>query len=132
MEFKFGRGEVAEIIERYYKKYEDFDGKVTIGCEIGSVGYGKNEHDDSIVTIKITGKLNISGIEVPGTKVISDYELDNIFKTVFGNQGHTVDFVTLDSGINESYEGYGMAERIVRKPYFKGVVVSTNEKKFVK
>ena len=36
MEIKFGVKEVKKVLEEYYQKNEDFNGKVSISCEVGS------------------------------------------------------------------------------------------------
>lgn len=132
MEIKFGKKEMVQVIESYYKKYEDFEGKVTAGCKSGWVGYGMAERQDAVVSIGITGNLSVEGILVPMVREVTYDEVFNIFKTVLGNQGYYVNNVTLDSGVNDVCEGYGMVEHTVKKPCFKGVIVGVTEKKLVK
>lgn len=132
MEFKFGKKQMKEVLEQYYSKYEDFDGKVTAGCRLGAVGYGMSEHEDVIYSIKIAGKLHVCGVDVPMLREINDEEVMNAFKTMLGNQGYTVSSITFNAGVNESCEGYGMGEHTVRRPYFNGVVVTVKEKQLVR
>lgn len=132
MELRFDKNKMKEIIENYYREYEYFDGKVTAGCSMGLVGYGMGEHEDAVVSIKVSGNLKVLGMDVPMTREVSSDELLNIFKTVLGSQGHTVSSVALNSGVNESCEGYGLGEHTVKRPYFRGVVVNVKEKSLVR
>lgn len=132
MELRFDKNKMKEIVEKYYREYEDFDGVVTAGCSLNLVGYGMAEHEDTVVSIKVKGTMKVLGMEVPMTREVDDEELFNIFRTVLGNEGHTIKSLTVNSGVNESTEGYGMGEHTVKRPYFRGVIVNVKEKNLVR
>lgn len=132
MELRFDKNKMKTVMENYYKKYEDFEGNITIGCKMGYVGYGMSEHQDAVVSIKITGTLDVMGEKVPMTRVVDEEEVINVFKTVLGASGYTVSDVSFDSGVKQTCEGYGMAEHTVEKPYFNGVIVNVREKQLVR
>lgn len=132
MELSFDKNKMRTVMENYYRKYEDFEGVVTVDCKMGSVGYGMSEHQDAVVSVKIAGTLDVMGEKVPMTRNVAQEEVLNVFKTVLGETGYTVTDVSLDSGVKETCEGYGMAEHTVKRPYFNGVVVNVSEKQLVR
>lgn len=131
-ELKFGKKEMKQVIEGYYKKYEDFDGTFTSACSLQLVGYGMMEREDAVVSMKINGVLNVCGMEIEMSRDISEDDLVNVFSVVLGDIGYTVDNVVFDKGTTEVCEGYYMNERMVSKPYFKGVSVKVREKSLVR
>lgn len=132
MEIKFNRKQVQNIIETYYREYEGLDMKAHISCKMEWVGYGMAEHEDAVVSISANGCCDVLGQTVEIAKKISSQDLTDIFGTVLAKSDYEVLDVTLDSGVKTSYEGYGMTECEVSKPYFGGVIVRTAEKKLVK
>ena len=132
MELRFNEDSMKKVIEKYYMEYEDFDGKVITECNTGYVGYGMSEREDALVSIKIVGKLDVMGEKISMTRDVSSNDVLDIFKTVLGKSGYTVSDVSLDKGLKQTCEGYGMGERMVSKPYFNGIVVKTSEKQLVK
>ena len=131
-ELKFGKKEMKQVIEGYYKKYEDFDGTFTSACSLQLVGCGMMEREDAVVSMKINGVLNVCGMEIEMSRDISEDDLVNVFSVVLGDIGYTVDNVVLDKGTTEVCEGYYMNERMVSKPYFKGASVKVREKSLVR
>ena len=130
--FKFGKREMKHVIEGYYKKYEDFDGVFSSSCSLQAVGYGMSEHEDAVIEMKIKGKFNVLGMEVEMSRDVSDEDVFNIFRVVLGDAGYDVNSVTFDKGTTEMCEGYYMNERIVSKPYFRGVIVGVTQKTLVR
>lgn len=131
MELKFDKNKMKEVIENYYREYEDFDAKVTAGCRMDLVGYGMSEHQDAVVSIKVTGTMKVLGMDVPMTRDVNETELFNIFRVMLDKQGHTLSSLSINSGVSESVEGYGLGEHTVKRPYFRGVTVTIKDKKLV-
>ena len=132
MEIKFGINEVKKVLESYYKKNEDFDGKVKIECSVGR-GFGMNEYYDVLeFNAAIEGKLSIYGMEVPMVRQITIDEVKTVFRSVIEEVGQTVSDVTLDYGLTSEVVGYGLAEHTEKKAYFNGVNVSVKNKTYVK
>lgn len=132
MELKFDKNKMKEVIESYYREYEDFDAKVTAGCRMDLVGYGMSEHQDAVVSIKVTGTMKVLGMDVPMTRDVNETELFNIFRVMLDKQGHTLSSLSINSGVSESVEGYGLGEHTVKRSYFRGVTVTIKDKKLVK
>lgn len=132
MELIFDKNKMKDVIENYYREYEDFDGKVTAGCRMDLVGYGMAEHHDAVVSIKIKGTMKVLGMDVPMIREVNEEELFNIFRVMLDKQGHTVSSLSINSGVNESVEGYGLGEQTVKRPYFRGVTVTVKEKNLVR
>lgn len=131
-EFKFGKKEMKQVIEGYYKKYEDFDGVFSSNCSLQLVGYGMTEREDAVVSMKIKGKLSVLGMEVEMSRDVSEEDVFNVFRVVLDEAGYTVNSVTFDKGTTEECEGYYANERMVTKPYFKGVTVGVSQKTLVR
>lgn len=128
MELKFNKESVKNLVEQYYKKYEDFDGKFNSSCSVSSVGYGMMETDVCVLSMKMVGTMKLLDQEISMTRELSDEDIKNVFSTLLEEQGYTVKEVSLDSGIKGSYEGFGIYETFVNKPYFNGVVVDVCQK----
>ena len=132
MEIKFGVNEVKKVLESYYKKNEDFDGKVKIECRVGQ-GFGMNEYYDVLeFNAAIEGKLSIYGMEVPMVRQISVDEVKTVFRSVIEEVGQTVSDVSLDYGIRSETVGYGLSEHTEKVPYFNGVNVRVRNKTYAK
>ena len=69
-DLKFGKSAMKQVIEGYYKKYEDFEGVFSCNCSLESVGYGMCEHQDAVVTMKIKGKMNVAGMDVEMVRML--------------------------------------------------------------
>lgn len=82
MEMKFGKKKVEKILEKYYKEYEDFEGKARITCSLETVGCLMKEYEDVVVSVRMTGKLMMLGTKVDMTREIKEKEVSNIFTTV--------------------------------------------------
>lgn len=130
--FVFGENEMKQLIETYYRKYEDFDGVFNSSCSLGLVGQRNCERYDAIVSMNIKGKFTVSGMEVELIRDVNEEDVFNAFRVVLGDAGYTVSSVTFDKGTANVCEGHYMNERMVAKPYFRGVAVEVKEKVFVR
>lgn len=132
MEIKFGVKEVKKVLEEYYQKNEDFNGKVSISCEVGR-GFCRNEfYDVAELKASIDGKLSIYGMEVPMVREITSDEIKTIFRGALEDFGQTVSDVCLDYGVRSETVGYGLCEHEEKMPYFNGVSVKVRNKTYAK
>ncbi len=129
---KFGKSEMKQVVEEYYRKHEDFEGTFSCKTQLESVGYGLCESTDAVLHMKIVGKMNIGGIEIPMTLDVAEEDVKNAFRTTLADAGCTVGEINFDVGVSEKTEGYGLGEHTVSSPYFRGVNVSVKEKNLVR
>lgn len=127
MELYLKKDTVAKILENHYKEQEDFDGKVTFYHYIGPVGYGPQEHRDTIVTTKITGKIKLLGEEATITRPITFSEVTGIITTVLEAEGYETEAVKLDAGLATEWTGSGMYEQQVENSYFSGLIATVKK-----
>lgn len=127
MELHLKKETVAKILENNYKEQEDFDGKVTFDHYIGPVGCGMQEHNDVIVTTKITGKIKLLGEEATITRPIAFSEITNVITAALEAEGYETDAVKLDAGLTTEWTGSGMYEQQIEKPYFNGLVATVKK-----
>ena len=132
MELKFDKKIVKSLVEEYYRDYEDFEGTFSSSCSMQSVGYGMCEYEDCVVSMKMSGKVGLLGQKISIDKEISEEEISNIFSTLLSKKGYIVQSVSLVSGVDSSYEGYGMCEELVKRPYFNGVMVNVKQKQLIR
>ncbi len=129
---KFGKSEMKQVVEEYYRKREDFEGAFSCKTQLEPVGYGLCESTDAVLHMKMVGKMNIGGIKIPMTLDVGEEDIRNVFRTMLANAGYTVSSVSFDAGVSQKIEGYGLGEHTVSSPYFRGVNVSIKEKNLVR
>lgn len=132
MELRFKKEQIKILLENYYREKEDFNGAITTECSLGSVGYGMSEKEGAVVEIKLTGSLNVLGTEVPMERYLTKKEVEGAFNEILYDAGYEMGNFSYDSGVHTSWEGYGMSEHRVTKPYFNGIVASVKTKSLVK
>lgn len=128
MELKLSKIQIQKLLEEYYKEQEDITGKVTISTTKGYCGYGMSEYIDCILDIKIKGKMELLGLEVPVEREISIEDLKSAISYFIEKTGHEVKSIHLDKGMSTKTTGYGMNERNVDTAYFEGVNVTIENK----
>ena len=62
-------------------------------------------------------------------QTITSEELKTLLKALFDIYNFQLTDITLNDGVNCSWEGYGMAEREIVTVYFKGITVNVTKKK---
>lgn len=116
---KLNASEVKDILEDYYRKYEDQpDVKIEIRVEKGAIGY-RNE-EGAVLVIKVLTEAQILGAKRKLEEQIDADKVRDIFIQVLSAANYDVDRVQLDYGLDSQWEGYGPAEHKIDKPYFKG------------
>ncbi len=129
---KFGKSEMKQVVEEYYRNHEDFEGAFSCQTELGYAWCGPSGYETAVLHMKMVGKMNIGGIEIPMTLDVAEEDVKNAFRTTLADAGCTVGEVSFDMGVSEKTEGYGLGEHTVSSPYFRGVTVSLQEKNLVR
>ena len=106
MDIRFNTGELREIIHKYYEKNEGVNASANFSPQVENDRGGEKcvEQFRLYKSIEVLGK-------------------EKIIKESFEETDYQVSEVTLDAGVEYDWEGYGMAERRIARPYFNGVVV---------
>lgn len=128
MEMKISKEDTKRFIEYYYQKNENRDVKVKIKCEKCQIGYGLSEHEGCYTTITIEEEVDVLGSKIKTTEKVSDKNLLAIFQTILEEKGYEVKKADLDSGLDSTWEGYGINEYQVKRPYCNGVILEVDKK----
>ena len=123
MTLRFNTGELREFIHQYYEKEEGVDASASFIPTVEEYRGGEN----CIVEFSIYKTINILGKEKIAKEKITKDDITEIIKKSFEESDYEVSEVTLDAGIEYDWEGYGMAERRIPKPYFNGIVVDVEK-----
>lgn len=127
MEVRFNEASTKNIVEGYYKKYEDFECSLEICRSVREIKHPSRP----LPTVKyletsfmLNGILNVDGKEVEVSVPISDDDVKAVFKTMLETDGYTVRDVEINcaSGENSTDNSAG----------FKYVVVDMSTKRKVK
>lgn len=114
------------LVEAYYKKYEDFDCKLDIKCDVTNVGpIGRSIVPTRVARLSFTlkGKVNVDGVEGMGIVPASQEDIENAIKIMVESSGQAVKKISFD---------YDIDSENCRKGKFKGVSVEMSAKKKVK
>lgn len=130
MEYKFGRESTKSMIENYYKKYYDVDGKLefitTTFCGKKFIRAINNFLDiESTVSLgfELNGKMKVSDGEEDFKMIISHSHAKEAIKAMLIDSGYKVKNIVFD------------CEPIKNKnsvPEFNGIIVDMSTKKKVK
>lgn len=129
MDVKLTPSELRELLANYYTKLDDIESKVTTSVSKNGDRY---DHQSCYVEFKVIKKIQLFGKERVVSDPLGEEDVKKVLKKIFENEGYTVYDLTFDSGIKESWEGYGMGETKVYKPYFSGVTCKIRAKEKVK
>lgn len=130
MELKFDKESLKQILKLYYKETENINGEIRISCKKEPVGF--YEIESAVVSIKLVGSKTILGNQIPMERNITEDDVKNALSYVLEQEALDVENIEYNSGLNRTCEGYGMYERTVVKPYFKGIDVTVKENVKVK
>ena len=129
MDVKFTPSELKEMLANYYSKRDGIESKVVVHVESNYDRYGDEE---CYVEFTLVRKIKLLGKEKTVSDSLSHDDVKQAIKEIFINDGYTVCSVTFDSGLKYKWEGYGIGETRVSKPYFTGVSVKIKSKEKVK
>lgn len=127
MKIKLDKKTTLKMIEKYYKDQMDIEGKATAIPEKDWEGYGMGEQEVCVVKVKITGTMKMLGETIETEIEVSEEEIKNAVQYCIEQEGYTFESYRMEKGLTEECEGYGLGERRVEKPYFKGIIVTVKE-----
>ena len=130
MNIKFGKKDIIEMVEKYYKEILDITGKVSITCSKQLVGYGMAEHDDCVVTFKLKGQMSILDKKRDIEIDVSEDEVMAAIKCYLEKEGYNYTGYRMLRGMNPKVTGYLTNERTEYTPYFNGIEVGVKNEKF--
>ena len=107
MNMKFDVESIEKLVEAYYKKYEDFIGKLTIRPRKASSYIGR-----SIVPVEtvknvftMVGKIVVDGEELFVKVPLDMKELENAFKVMLDEIGYYAENLSLDYNLENKFLG---------------------------
>ena len=128
MELKLNEKDFRQIINLYYKNTFGADTQLVIEKSIDNDRFGP----ECVIDIIVRKKITILGKEVTATERLSFNDIERAVKETFAEEGYDAYEVKYDCGIKSDWEGYGMDEHQVTKPYFNGITVKIKENVKVK
>lgn len=132
MNIKFGKKDIIEMVEKYYKEILDITGKVSITCSKQLVGYGMAEHDDCVVTFKLKGQMSILDKKRDIEIDVSEDEVMAAIEYYVEKEGYNYTGYRMLRGMNPKVTGYLTNERTEYRPYFNGIEVGVKNENFKK
>ena len=127
MEVSFTKEETIKLIEEYYKRLEDREVTASISAKKGYTGW--QDEEACVVTITISEKVEIVGMQKEIKETITEDQLNTLFRALFDLYELDLTSLSLDSGLSSRWEGYGYNEHEVKTAYFKGITAQVNKKK---
>ena len=125
MKLKLDKKIALKMIEKYYKDQMDVEGVATAIPEKEYDDYGMGE--SCVVRVLIKGKMQMMGETIATELEVSEEEIKNAIQYCIEQEGYTFVNQTMDKGLTDETTGYGMGERTIQKPYFKGITVDIKE-----
>lgn len=127
MKTTFTKEEIIKLLEEYYKRLEGREVKVKVSSKKECVGL--YEEDGCVTTFTVVETMDIAGIHKETEETLSQEQLRTNLRALFALYEFDLTSLQVDDGLHSSWEGYGMGEHEVKKPYFKGVVVELMKQK---
>lgn len=119
MRFIYNESLTKNVVQRYYKKYEDIDGELEITCgsrKVPMAGRCFVEYDTPYINFRLKGKMEIDGESQPVEIAVSESEVENAFTTMIESTGRKVKRISINYNEKE----------------FKSIVVEAVAKRKVK
>lgn len=132
MNIKFGKKDIIEMVEKYYKEILDISGKVSITCSKQLVGYGMAEHNDCVVTFKLKGQMSILDKKRDIEIDVSEDEVMAAIEYYVEKEGYNYTGYRMLRGMNPKVTGCLTNERTEYTPYFNGIEVGVTNENFKK
>mgnify|MGYP005803285677 CR=1 FL=1 len=121
MTIKLNREMIKNIIKQYYQRFYNMEINVTIKATKDCVGY--YEEEGCLIEILAKGQMSLAGNTYPFEETITKEKLEEICKEMLALEEMEVRYISYDSGLTTSTEGYGLGEHTVKKAYFSGIDV---------
>jgi len=117
MEITLNKNELCKMLEIYYEDQADIKGQASISVTNGLVGYGMTEHNDCILKIKISGKIQIGTSKVKIESSLTKEDLKEAISIYDENHNLKSDYEKL----LKIYEEREDEEDSVYKLFLKGI-----------
>lgn len=124
MELKINAKDFKKMLTSYYKQRDGIESQLIINKSIENDRLGP----ECYIEVTLKRKIKLLGEERTISETLSEDEIKKAVKEIIEEEGYDVYGVTLESGISNSWEGYGICEQKVSKPYFAGATVKLREK----
>lgn len=122
MKFEFTAEQTKKVIEHYYRKYEDFNGELSMQCNMGETFISFVKDYVPVTDFKLYGDLVIDNISYPVSVPVSESNVCCAFKTVLEDQGYSVKKVKVNCSGDER----------TKQAQFNSVIVDMATKRKVK
>lgn len=124
MELKINERDLKKMLTSYYKQRDGVESQLLINKTMENDRFGP----ECYVEVTLKRKIRLLGEERTISETLSENDVKKAVKEIIEAEGFDVYSVTFESGISDSWEGYGVGEHKVSKPYFGGVTVNLREK----
>ena len=127
MIIKLNKEQLKNILEFYYKNYENDDCEISFKVEKKTLGYGWYEYDsyDVVITKKTIKTFLNQSIEV--VERLSNEYVKEVLGKVLREENLQVESIDFDAGISSQIEGYGRNEHVTNVAYFNGININFQE-----
>ena len=127
MIIKLNKEQLKNILEFYYKNYENDDCEISFKVEKKTLGYGWYEYDsyDVVITKKTIKTFLNQSIEV--VERLSNEYVKEVLGKVLREENLQVESIDFDAGISSQIEGYGRNEHVTNVAYFNGININVQE-----
>jgi len=132
MEITLNKNELCKMLEIYYEDQADIKGQASISVTNGLVGYGMTEHNDCILKIKISGKIQIGTSKVKIESSLTKEDLKEAIKYNLQKSDLEVIAITFDEGTLTETVGYRMCEKNLDYAYFHDANVTVKKNNYIK
>lgn len=99
MKLVYNESLTKNVIENYFRTYEDIDGEVTIktGCKkVSNVGRSISWYEVPTIQFILKGSMEVEGEMQPVEIAVSEAEVENAFTTMVEASGRQVKRVSID------------------------------------
>ena len=98
MKFIYNETLTKDVVQKYYKTYEDIDGVLEIKCGVRKVPLGRSlvGHEFPYVSFRLKGAMDIDGEMQPVELVVSEDEIRNAFTVMTEAWGMRVKCISTD------------------------------------
>ena len=132
MEILLKKKAIIEMLEKYYFDKFGIKRKASITATKGFGSYGMSDIEETLIDIKLVGSIMLLGKEQDTVITIRTDEMIDIIQYYIESEGYEFTGYTIDKGLNEVTEGYGVSEHTDKVPYFNGIEVGVKIKNKIK
>ena len=99
MKFIYNENLTKDVVQNYFKKYEDIDGELQIVCgarKIPMCGRAFVEHEVPYINFRLKGTMKVEGVSQSVELAVSDSEVETAFTTLIEATGRKVKRISMD------------------------------------